>query len=149
MNVASAVVFFFFQSLYLVVLLQRLQFRINNIRCFCFIRGLASSFLINTRPRVLLNGKFLEYSPINFGVRQSKIVSPTLFFLHINDPVILLCILMILPSNRSVTGALIYGDNQNWRLHLTARHSRHKGGVGICLLILILGNSTLFLLSFE
>ena len=49
------------------------------------IFGLISSFLSNRRLRVVLNGKSSQEYPVNVGVPQGSILSPTLFLLYIND----------------------------------------------------------------
>ena len=43
------------------------------------------SFLSNRRLLVVLDGKSSQEYPVNAGVRQSFILSPTLFVLYIND----------------------------------------------------------------
>ena len=49
------------------------------------IFGLISSFLINRRLRVVLDGKSSQENPVNVGVPQGSILGPTLFLLYIND----------------------------------------------------------------
>ena len=49
------------------------------------ISGLISSFLSNRWLRVVLNGKSSQEDPVNAGVPQGSILSPTLFLLYIND----------------------------------------------------------------
>ena len=49
------------------------------------IFGLISSFLINRRLRVVLDGKSSQEYPVNGGVSQGSILGPTFFLLYIND----------------------------------------------------------------
>ena len=48
--------------------------------------GLISSFLSNRRFRVVLDGKSSQEYPVNAGVSQGSILSPTFLQLYINDP---------------------------------------------------------------
>ena len=49
------------------------------------IFSLISSFLSNRRLHVVLDGKSSQEYPVNVGVPQGSILSPTLFLLYIND----------------------------------------------------------------
>ena len=49
------------------------------------IFGLISSFLSNRWLQVVLDGKSSQEYPVNAGVSQGSILSPTLFLLYIND----------------------------------------------------------------
>ena len=46
--------------------------------------GLISSFLSNSRPRVVLDGESLQEHPVNTGLLQDSILGPTLSLLYIN-----------------------------------------------------------------
>ena len=77
---------------------------------FCLI----SSFLSNRRLHVVLHGKSSQEYPVNAGVTQGSILSPTIFLLYINDlpdDVILLFILMILLYTLNVIRCLICDNN--------------------------------------
>ena len=64
------------------------------------IFGLISSFLSNRRLQVVLDGKSSQEYPVNVGVPQGSILSPTLFLLYIND----------LPDN-AICDIAIYADD--------------------------------------
>ena len=79
--------------------------------------GLISSFLSNRRLQVVQDGKSSQEYPVNAGVPQGSILSPTLFILYmiflIMLSVILLSMLIIVPSMLGVIRHLIYGNNLN------------------------------------
>ena len=54
-----------------------------------------SSFLSNRRLLVALDGKSLQEYPVNVGVLQTVILSPTLFVLYINDLLDVICDIVI------------------------------------------------------
>ena len=64
------------------------------------IFGFTSSFLSNRQLRVVLDGKSSQEYPVNVGVPQGSILSPTLFLLYIND----------LPDN-AICDIAIYADD--------------------------------------
>ena len=64
------------------------------------IFGLISSFLNNTRLRVVLDGKSSQEYPVNRGAPEGSILGPTLFLLYIND----------LPDN-VICDTAIYADD--------------------------------------
>ena len=70
-----------FSSVWHAGLLHKLQ----SYRIPGQIFGVISSFLSNRRLRVVLDGKSSQEYPVNAGVPQGSILSPTLFLLHIND----------------------------------------------------------------
>ena len=64
-----------------VGLLHKLQSYGNSDQIF----GLISTFLINRRLRVVLEGKSSQEYPVNAGVSQGSFLGPTLFLLYIKD----------------------------------------------------------------
>ena len=59
------------------------KFKSYGISCQIF--GLNSSFLSNRWFQVVLDGKSSQEYPVNAGVTQGSILSPTTFLLYIND----------------------------------------------------------------
>ena len=69
----------------------------------CQIFSLISSFLSNRRLRVVLDGKSSQEYPVNAGVPQGSILSPTLFLLYINDlPDDVICDIAIYADNTTL-----------------------------------------------
>ena len=58
---------------------------IKSYRISGQIFGLISSFLSNKQLQVALDGKSSQEYPVNAGVPQGSILSPTLFLLYVND----------------------------------------------------------------
>ena len=72
---------------------------------------------------MVLDGKSSREYPVNAGVSQGSILSPTLFLLHINDtPGDVICDTAIYPDDTtlysSVIRHMICGNNLNWLLNL-------------------------------
>ena len=66
--------------------------KLRSCRISGQIFGLISSFLINRRLSVVLDGKSSQEYPVNAEVSQGSILGPTLFLLYINDlPVDVIC----------------------------------------------------------
>ena len=70
--------------------------KINSYGMSGQLFGLIYSFLSNRRLWVVLNRKYSQEYPVNAGVLQGSILSPTLFLLYINDcPDDVLCYIAI------------------------------------------------------
>ena len=116
------------------------------------IFGLISSFLSNSRLRVVLDGKSSQEYPVNAGVPQGTFLVLHLFccvlmtFLTMLS-VKLLSMLMILLFILSVTRHLICGNNLNWLLNLNLIYERLWTGVRSGLLISMLGKLSWFRLT--
>ena len=72
---------------------------------------------------MVLDGKSSQEYPVNAGVSQGSILSPTLFLLHINDPPDdVICDTAIYPDDTtlysSVIRHMICGNNLIWLLNL-------------------------------
>ena len=84
-----------------------------------------SSFLSNSRLRVVLDGSSSQEYPVSAGVSQGSILGPTLFLLYINDlPDDVVCNIAIhaydttLYSKCDQASHLISGNKQSWLLNL-------------------------------
>ena len=96
--------------------------KLKSYRVSGLVFGLISSFLSNTRLRVVLDGKSSQEYPVNAGVPQGLVLHfsyYTLMTFLIVLSVILLSMLMILLSILSVTRPLICGNNLNCLLNLS------------------------------
>ena len=96
--------------------------KLKSYRISGQVFDLISSFLSNTRLRVVLNGKSSQEYPVNAGVSKAPFLVlhfscyTLMIFLMIS--VILLAVLMILLSILSVMKHLICDNNLNWLLNL-------------------------------
>ena len=82
---------------------------------FIWLFGFISSFIINKRLQVVLNGKSSQ-------VPQDSFLGPTLFLLYINELPDVICDIVIYADNTllsipSVIRHLICGNNLNWLLN--------------------------------
>ena len=114
--------------------------------------GLISSFLGNTRLRMVLDGKCLQECPVNAGVSPGPILGPTHFLLHINDlPDNVICVIAIYADDTTLCSIvirhLICGNNLNYLLNLNLIYKILRTGVKSGLLISMLGKLSWFHLT--
>ena len=92
-------------------LLHKLQSYGISGQIFCLI----SSFLSNRRLWMVLDGKSLHEYPVNAGVPQGYILSPTLFLLYINDlPDDILCDIAIYADDTTLYSKSTFTWDPKW-----------------------------------
>ena len=81
---------------------------------------------------MVLDWKSSEEYPVNAGISQCSIPSPTLFLLYINDlPDDVICNIAISADATTMNCGKICGNNWNWHLNLNLIYETLWTGAGV------------------